>query len=371
MTRSLSQADVARLMADPSPKVRAETTGKIASQFADQELGEAERKIAEDIFRALVKDVELSVRETLAAHLKSSRDLPHDVALAMAKDVDSVALPVLKFSDVLTDSDLIEIVSGDDTAKQVAVAQRSSVSSSVADALIDTGNEKAVARLVSNEGADLNETALGRVMTNYKNSDAVSDSMARRPTLPAAIAEQLVSALSTQLQDYMVKKHDLPSDKAHNLILQARERATVTLLKDGSSDAELIQLVRQLNRSQRLSPSLIMRALCTGDMKFFEYAVAELAQVPVKNARKLIHDDGTLGLESVYKKAQLPIVLLPAVRACVELMNETDYDGGSNDRNRFTNRILERVLTQFEDPSSKMTEDDLEYLMSKLDQYAA
>ncbi len=371
MTNSLSQADVAKLMADPSPKVRAETTEKLASQFASQELGEAEREIAEEIFRSLVKDVELSVRETLANHLKTSRDLPHDVALAMANDVDSVALPVLKFSDVLTDEDLVEIVASDDSTKQMAVAQRPTVSSKVADALIDTGNEKAVARLVSNEGADLNEKALNRVMDNYKNSDAVSDSMARRPTLPAAIAEQLVSALTEQLQDYMVKNHDLPSDKAHNLILQARERATVTLLKEGSSDAELIQLVRQLNRSQRLSSSLILRALCTGDIKFFEYAMAELSGVPIQNARQLIHDGGKLGLESIHKKAQMPIVLLPAVRACIELVNETDYDGGSNDRFRFTNKILERVLTQFEDPSSKMTEDDLEYLMTKLDQFAA
>jgi uncharacterized protein (DUF2336 family) len=318
-----------------------------------------------------VKDVELSVRETLASHLKSSRDLPHDVALAMARDVDSVALPVLKFSEVLTDEDLIEIVSGDDASKQVAVAQRPTVSSSVADALIDTGNEKAVAKLVSNDGADLNESAFTRVMKKYQDSDAVSDSMARRPTLPAAIAEQLVSALSVQLQDYMMKNHDMPSDKAHNLILQARERATVTLLQEGSSDADLSQLVRQLHRTQRLSPSLILRALCTGDIKFFEYAVAELSQVPVNNTRKLIHDGGRLGLDSIYMKAKLPNVLLPAVRACIELVNETDYDGGKNDRSRFTSRILERVLTQFEDPSSKMTEDDLEYLMSKLEQYAA
>ncbi len=54
--------------------------------------------------------MELRVREALAAHLKNSPDLAHDVAVALARDVDSVSLPMLKFSEVLTDEDLIEIV---------------------------------------------------------------------------------------------------------------------------------------------------------------------------------------------------------------------------------------------------------------------
>ena len=88
----LSKEDVAKLMADPSAKNRAETSGKLAAQFGADELGPAERQIAEDIFRALVKDVEVQVRESLSAHLKSSPDVPHDIALALARDVDTVAL---------------------------------------------------------------------------------------------------------------------------------------------------------------------------------------------------------------------------------------------------------------------------------------
>jgi hypothetical protein len=45
----LTKEDVARLLADPSPQTRAETSAKIALQFDDRRLTEAERKIAEDI----------------------------------------------------------------------------------------------------------------------------------------------------------------------------------------------------------------------------------------------------------------------------------------------------------------------------------
>lgn len=369
--RRLTQQDVEKLMADPSAETRADTTAKIADQFSLGDLSPSERQIAEEIFRSLVRDVEVRVRESLALHLKKSPDLPRDIAMTLAKDVDSVALPVLKFSDVLSDEDLIQIVNEQGGAKQVAIAQRPRVSSRVADALIDTGNETAVARLVANEGADLTKRALTRVMTEYEESEAVSDSLARRPNLPAAISEELVERLTERLEAFLVSTHEVSPDVASNLIMQARERATMSLVDYGSTDTELENLIEQLYRKQRLTSSLLLRALCMGDMGFFERGVARLAGVPLQNARILIHDQGELGFDSIYMKAKLPKRLFPAFRAAVELAHETEYDGALNDRNRYLEKMLERILTQFEDPSSQMAQADIDYLMGKLEQVAA
>ncbi len=367
----LSKEDVVKLMADPSAKNRADATGKIAAQFGTDELSPAEKTIAEDIFRALVKDVEVRVRESLSTHLKSSQDVPHDIALALARDVDSVALPMLKFSEVLTDEDLVEIVRDQGATKQVAIAQRPRVSSTVADALIDTGNETAVARLVSNEGAEITNTSLERVMTDYSESTAVSNSLSRRPSLPAALSERLVGAITERLQEYLTTTMELAPDVASNLILQARERATMGLVEYGSTDTELENLIEQLYRKDRLTPSLLLRALCVGDVNFFERALAMLASVPLKNARMLIHDQGSLGLQSLYLKAELPRRLFPAFRAGIDVVAETEYDGGSNDRTRYIERMLSRMLTQFEDPATRLSQDDIDYLMGKLNEIAA
>lgn len=237
--------------------------------------------------------------------------------------------------------------------------------------MIDTGNETAVARLVANEGADLTTQALSRVMTEYDASEAVSDSLVRRPNLPAAISEELVERVTERLEAFLVSTHEVSPDVASNLILQARERATMSLVDYGSTDIELENLVEQLHRKKRLTASLLLRALCMGDMGFFERAMARLAGVPLQNARILIHDQGDLGLDSIYLKANLPKRLFPAFRAAVELANETDYDGALNDRNRYLERMLERILTQFEDPGSQMAQEDLDYLLGKLDQVAA
>src|SRR3546814_11200662 len=69
----------------------------------------------------------------------------------------------------------------------------------------------------------LTEAALGRVITSYQGSEAVAESIARRPNLPPAIFEHLVSAMSKKLQVYLVSKHALPDDAAANLLLQPRD----------------------------------------------------------------------------------------------------------------------------------------------------
>ncbi len=46
-----------------------------------------------------------------------------------------------------------------------------------------------------------------------------------------------------------------------------------------------------------------LEALSTGDLKFFEMAMARLADISVENARALIHDQGPLGLQSVLQAA--------------------------------------------------------------------
>lgn len=126
--------------------------------------------------------------------------------------------------------------------------------------------------------------------------------------------------------------------------------------------------MHQLNQSGRLTPTIILRAICMGDLDFFEHAVAELAGVPAKSASTLIHDDGPLGLRAIMSRASLPDAFYPAFHAAVEAAHETEYDGGENDRARYRRRMIERILTHVENPDSEMGKDNIEYLFEKLSQ---
>ena len=173
--KTLTKEDVSKLLTDPSGDNRAQTAAKIAADFGQGSLTESERTMAEEIFRIMVKDAEVRVREALAQNLKENPAVPRDVAMSLAKDVDSVALPVLQFSEVLSDEDLIEIVRSQGAAKQVAVAGRSTVSEALSSALVETENEKVVTTLVANTGAEISEKSLHKVVEDFGDTEAVQD----------------------------------------------------------------------------------------------------------------------------------------------------------------------------------------------------
>src|SRR5581483_3368274 len=109
------------------------------------------------------------------------------------------------------------------------------------------------------------------------------------------VAERLVVMVSEKLREHLLTHHALPAALASDVVLQSRERATLGLSAQASRH-ELGRLVRQMQRHHRLTPSLILRALCMGDLAFFETALAVRARVPAENAQVLVHDAGGKGL---------------------------------------------------------------------------
>jgi uncharacterized protein (DUF2336 family) len=364
---SLNEADVRRLLADPSVENRAETAAKIAHSFDAASLSPRERDLAEQIVRLMLNDAAVRVREALSHNLKTSSSLPHDVAMALAHDVDSVALPMLESSVVLTDHDLIEIVRAANPEKQTAIAGRASVSPNVVSALIEGSGAAAISRLAANEGADLSEGAMQKILDRFGADETVQESLTRRERLPVTISERMVAVVSDRMRDYMMTRHAMSAATAADLLMESRERATVGLLPPGASGMDVVALARQMKDSDRLTPTLLLRALCMGDLTFFEAGIAALGEISLVAAHTLVYDEGPLGLQAVYRRAKLPQALYPAFRVALDVARQTVFDGGENDRQRHMSRMIQRILTQFED----IGEENLDYLLRKLNQIGA
>jgi len=365
MSFSLTEADVARLMPEGSGEARAVTAAKVAAEFTGSGLNERERALAYEILQLMVKDAEVRVREALAQNLADSPSTPRDLALALANDVDSVAVPMLELSQILSEEDLIEIVRSQGAQKQTAIARRANVSSAVSDALVENGNEIVVTTLVSNPGAVITDSSLNKAIDRFADSDAVKSAMVSRPVLPVAIAERLVTLVSDKLKEQLARRHPVSAESAIDLILAARERAVLNLANESDED-DLDRMVSQMMRHGRLTASIVLRALCLGDLMFFETALARLAGLSIVNARKLIYDEGKRGLEALYQKAKLPTSHLPIARAAITIARDLQYDGEPNDRDRFKRRMIDRILTQYDFIGDDFDPNDIEYLLAKV-----
>ena len=73
------------------------------------------------------------------------------------------------------------------------------------------------------------------------------------------------------------------------------------------------------------------------------------------------------GLDNPSGSAEFEGRAYSAFRAAFDVARELDYDGGDRDRQRFSAKVIERVLTRLE----KLDERNLDYLMNRLQQLAA
>lgn len=96
--------------------------------------------------------------------------------------------------------------------------------------------------------------------------------------------------------------------------------------------------------------------------------MAELAGVPLMNARALIYDSGALGLKSLCQQAKIPGPQLTAVRAAIDVSLEMEYDGREHDRERYSRRMIERIMTQYDDLGVEFESNDLNYLLTKMNE---
>lgn len=347
---SLSAEDVDRLLHDTSSGTRLDMTNKIGSNYTEHALGPQEQMVAEQIFRLLMRDTELNVRVALAQHLKDSTTIPNDIVKAMARDVEEVSMPILEFSSVLTDQDLVELVqSTDQVARYLAVSRRRVISELVSDTLLAKGNEEVAVTLVKNPGAAISESSYDKIVVAYHKNDRIMESLTNRPQLPLAIVDKMVSVVSASLAEGLKKKYKASAGQIDKEVEKIREKETLGLIRVAQAETDIDVLIAQLRSSGRLTPSIILSALCQGDFLFFEQALARLSDIPVSNARKLVSDRGDLGFRAIYNKSGLPDAMFPAVKLLLKVVRELHDEGEKSGSPRYANRIVERILQYAED----------------------
>lgn len=357
---AITKADVDDLIHEPSGKVRSGIAEKISQDFSAGIYNEREKKIAIDIFRLLLKDTEVRVRQVLAYSLKDSTEVPTEIIKRLASDTIDVASPILEFSYALKEEDLIQIVNAvREVPRLLAIARRETLSPGLSDALIRTGEHDVLTQVIRNKGAQISETSLAYLLEEYYEDNSVLEELVYRGGLPYHFAERLFSLVSDELCHQLTKRYRLSKQVSDEAIENARQTAVLQFLSPWMSQQDIESLVDEMQRNNRLNYSVIIRALCIGDLRFFEAAMAKLVGIPTTNARILMLDPGALGFRSFYKSAHMPMAFCDAVKVIFDLaQEETDY--GRYHVENYGQRMIEKVISEGYDK----TVENMPYLMS-------
>ena len=368
MTGNNRESEVSRFPADylstAGLTLSVEERIKLARFAGAQKVVGPDEGMANYIIRIVALDAEVRVRQALAETLAENSAAPREIVHALVRDEELVAVPLLTVSEILTEGDLLQIIAEQISgAKLSAIARRREVSEAVCGALIEQGDEGAVAQLLRNDGARVSEPGLNRVIDRYGDREPIQAGLIDRRFLPPSVMERVVSLVSSELVSRLISRHDLPDTVAARLVTEARSHAVLGLTAGISSDA-LFDLIQQLAENGRLTRQLLLRSLCLGNLDFVMHVVAQRANLGVVYVRDRFSSRRIEDLRGLWMKARLFPEIFPVLKAAVAVLEDSVLDGGKWGILHFRSRIIERIVTGSDSVDGLWEDEEFAALMA-------
>jgi uncharacterized protein (DUF2336 family) len=335
------QADM-KLVGDSSVDVRAGLAGKVRRILPDLKPGEqdAARQRIMKTLEVLAKDTAARVRGVVAETLKDVADAPPELVKQLARDAEPAgSAPVLQFSPLLTDEDLIEIVQGKlAEGASAVVARRAGLSERLSDAIVQSDDIEAVTTLLGNPSAQIREETLDLVLDKAPARPAWHGPLVDRPRLSIKAALKIAAFVAEAFAQRLRARPDLDPATKDAVTAELRKRIaeagggvddTAGIGKkrpvadpewaagggDGEEEGETVGAkVKRLRREKKLDDAAIVAAAQSGEKLFVKLALAELAAIRADAVDKILSARSAKGVIAVCWKAKLKLPTAVAVQ---------------------------------------------------------
>ncbi len=296
------------LARDKSVKGRTRLVQIVGDLFFDTDtvLRDAERTIMSDILRQLIHDVEMTVRQELSTRMAGEAGAPRDLVSVLANDQIEVAHAILTRSTVLQDMELVEIVEHRTFGHQLAIAMRETVSETVSDALIGTGNVNVIKTLLENANADISGKAMEYLVEQSEKINDIQVPLINRSDLGPDLAKRMYWWVSAALRKHIVEHYrideadldDKIQDTIHDILGGGGPTATTPLSKSQ-------ELAEKLQKASAITPQLLIQTLRQGEVVLFEDLLSQITGLRTNLIRRFVFEPGGEGLAIACRSAEI------------------------------------------------------------------
>lgn len=280
------QADLA-LADDGDDEVRCELAQKIGRLAPNLPKDAADRiaRLTLDVIEKLAADQLPRVRRIVAEEIKHCDNLPRGLIRRLAMDAELVvAGPVLEYSPLLSDADLLEIIDSDPVRGALAaVARRASLGAAVCETIAASDDDGAIADLLANKGAQIREETLDRLIDRAPPREAWHTPLVRRGELSVRAVGRVATFVSFALLRVLEERNDLPPDAMKEVRKAVRER-----IESGAAEAAPAQPGGESPAAANADDDAIQAALERGDNRFVRAALAAKAKVAVEKVEHIL-----------------------------------------------------------------------------------
>ena len=289
--RSAPAATNRLLAEDENEDVRAELAVKIARLMPGLSERESSHIFALTIetLECLARDAATRVRAILAEEVKSLDCVPRDSALILARDVNAiVAAPILQYSPLLSDADLIEIIAcGQIQQVLTAIASRKPLNEDVSDKLVQSLNVPAVAALLVNRDARIRKETMEQIVEQAEEINAWHVPLALRADLSARAIRRIGSLVGASILERLAARNDLSDATRVHLNREFRARLAESSGHENPSVSPA-DAVAAARKEGQLDGLFVEQAAQAGRREVVVAALAVLANVTDQTVKKIL-----------------------------------------------------------------------------------
>lgn len=206
-----------------------------------------ERQLAADVLVGLLRTSNVDLRRRCALGMVRINDAPKTLLRYLARDEISVAEPLLEHGLGFDDSDLIATIRAGVSAHWVAIARRRSLSETVSDALLATGDVAVVETVLRNQNARLSTQGVDLAIARSRVAPALAQFIVGRNELRPSQALILFWWANFQARQHILRRFAVD----RNVLLQELGDIFALAAAEGWSDPDTRKTLQVIERRQR------------------------------------------------------------------------------------------------------------------------
>lgn len=311
-------AQANRLLADDSDEeVRAALARKIARLVPHLKNEESARvrDLTLETLQRLAQDQLPRVRAIVSNEVKACKAVPADLVRRLARDPElTVAGPIIEYSPLLSDADLLEIVNLARVSDLIsAVARRRNLSVTVCDAVIASMDIAATAALLDNQAANISKASLEALVDRAAAVEAWHAPLVRRPNLSARVVRRIAGFVSASLIEKLASRPGLDVETVADLKLKTRRAIHEGALEETDNNAA--KVVREAAASGALDDHFVAAAADLGQRNVVLHALSHLAQADFGAVQRLIESRNARAVTALVWRAGLQMRTAVAIQS--------------------------------------------------------
>lgn len=269
----------------------------IMAELASLDLPATEKEIITESLMSIISRAEHNLRHAIAQKMSVQDNAPLRLILNLVSDDIEIATPVLKYSSVLNDTDLLYIVKAQSKEYWQVIAERKNISSLLINALADTRDYLTTKTLINNKNCELTDHALRVFSVMAEDYENLTKPLLERKEMTTTLIKEIYNFVGYELKNYINANFDLETSENFDISLKDISKEIIeNVVSKFNVTNSMIEEAETLCRNDLLTAQEMVNYLKRGQVSTFIACFTVYCAIPLNVAEKMLRQEKGQGL---------------------------------------------------------------------------